>query len=125
MARGEAAKSNALKPRGSTARMQDRLARQKDKLADQTETAEPVEPAETSTTEPAQAPETPRTRMGRPPSGREHAVLTLRPDADTVRRLRVYAAEHNLHMSDVFDALISLYLDNPDVLTWTREHSGK
>lgn len=53
-----------------------------------------------------------RRGKGRPANGVLRTALTLRPNNETVKRLRVYAAENGYGMSDVVDVLVELFLDS-------------
>lgn len=53
-----------------------------------------------------------RRGRGRPTNGVVRTALTLRPNSETVKRLRIYAAEGGYGMSDVVDVLVELFLDS-------------
>lgn len=121
MARTKAAQSNAVKKATESSRLQSRLQRQKEDLQSAGKDALAETPTQPDAASDQQAQAAPvadpasvkeRRRPGRPANKVKHASLTLVPEADTVRRLRVYAAEHGCNMSDVLDVLVDLYLDD-------------
>lgn len=68
--------------------------------------------AEDDPTESNNVPVPKRRGRGRPSNGVVRTALTLRPNSETVKRLRVYAAENRYGMSDVVDILVELFLDS-------------
>lgn len=52
---------------------------------------------------------------GRPSNGINRKSLTLRPNGETVKRLRAYALDNGYDMSDVLDVLVELYLEDDHV----------
>lgn len=66
-----------------------------------------------------------RRGRGRPANEVGRTALTLRPNDETVKRLRVYAAENGYSMSDVVDVLVELFLNSECLVEQLAKSKGR
>lgn len=65
--------------------------------------------------DPTDVPIQKRRGRGRPSNGIDRKSLTLRPNGETVKCLRMYASDNGYDMSDVVDVLVELFLKDERV----------
>lgn len=54
-------------------------------------------------------------KRGRPPGTEKRTAFTCRPLTETVKQMRMYAAEHGCTLSQIIDTLTELHLQDSDV----------